>query len=110
MSVLAVRWISIRDAKRFVAAEHRHHRPDKGGIVALGCFAGRELVGVAVIGRPKARMLDDGSTAEVTRVAVARRREEDGIERGTPDACSMLYGRARNDEHPTQTKIRWEAP
>jgi hypothetical protein len=41
--------------------------------------------GVALIGRPSARLLDDGWTLEVTRVATD----------GTPNACSALYGIAR---------------
>jgi hypothetical protein len=41
--------------------------------------------GVALIGRPVARLLDDGWTLEVTRVATD----------GTPNACSALYGIAR---------------
>jgi hypothetical protein len=42
------------------------------------------LVGVAVVGRPVARMLDDGQTLEVTRVATD----------GSPNCCSMLYAAA----------------
>jgi hypothetical protein len=43
------------------------------------------LVGVAVTGRPVARALDDGLTAEVTRLCTD----------GTYNACSMLYAAAR---------------
>ena len=39
------------------------------------------LAGVAVVGRPVARALDDGLTVEVTRCCTA----------GHPNACSMLY-------------------
>lgn len=42
------------------------------------------MVGVAIIGRPVSRMLADGYTAEVTRVATD----------GSPNACSMLYAAA----------------
>lgn len=38
-------------------------------------------MGVAVVGRPVARMLQDGFTAEVTRLCTD----------GTRNACSMLY-------------------
>ncbi len=105
------------------------------------------VVGVAVVGRPVARALQDGATAEVIRLAT------DGMR----NACSMLYGacwraaralgyrrlitytlatepgvslraagwtligeagggiwsrpsRPRDDAHPTQGKLRWEAP
>lgn len=39
------------------------------------------LRGVAIVGRPVARHLQDGYTAEVTRLCTD----------GTPNACSMLY-------------------
>jgi hypothetical protein len=42
------------------------------------------LVGVVTIGRPVARMLDNGTTLEVTRCCTD----------GTPHAASMLYGAA----------------
>jgi hypothetical protein len=44
--------------------------------------AGGILRAVAIAGRPVARLLDNGQTLEVTRVATDK----------TPDACSMLYG------------------
>jgi hypothetical protein len=49
--------------------------------LAIGLRAGSTLVGVATVGRPVARHLDDGATAEVTRVATD----------GTRNANSMLY-------------------
>jgi hypothetical protein len=45
-----------------------------------------EIRGVAMAGRPSARVLDDGLTMEITRVAVLP---------DTPGACSMLYGALR---------------
>src|ERR1035441_8056475 len=45
----------------------------------------RKLVGVAIVGRPVARRLDDGETLEVTRLCTD----------GTPNACSFLYGACR---------------
>ncbi|GLI00644.1 XF1762 family protein [Phytohabitans aurantiacus] len=42
------------------------------------------LVGVAIVGRPVARHLDDGLTLEVTRVATD----------GHRNACSLLYAAA----------------
>lgn len=82
---LCLRPVTIRGARAFVAEHHRHHRAPAGGLFAVGVARGEGLVGVAIIGRPVARGLDDGATAEVTRVAVL------------PDvrnACSMLYGAA----------------
>jgi hypothetical protein len=45
---------------------------------------GGELCGVVIVGRPVARMRDDGLTAEVTRLCTD----------GTRNACSFLYGKA----------------
>jgi hypothetical protein len=46
---------------------------------------GDRVVGVAIVGRPVARMNQDGATVEVTRLATD----------GAPNACSFLYGAAR---------------
>lgn len=74
--------VSLSDALAFVARVHRTHRSPQGGKFAIGVAADDEIVGVAVVGRPVARHLDNGWTAEVTRVATV----------GTPNACSKLYG------------------
>lgn len=75
--------VTIRDARAYVEAQHRHHRAPVGGLFAVGVAGeGGGLVGVALVGRPVARGLQDGLTAEVTRVATD----------GTRNACSMLYG------------------
>jgi len=78
---------TIKAACQFVRDAHRHHKPPQGGLfaVALADDAGTVL-GVAIVGRPVARHLQDGWTAEVTRVAVV-----DDARNG----CSMLYGAAR---------------
>lgn len=68
----------------FVAAVHRHHTPPRGCKFSLGVRQSGNLVGVAIVGRPVSRMLDDGRTAEVTRLCTD----------GTPNACSALYGAA----------------
>ena len=73
---------TISDAKEFVAQHHRHHRPPQGALFAIGVSDGEEMIGVALVGRPVARRLDDGWTVEVTRLATRD---------GTPNACSMLY-------------------
>jgi hypothetical protein len=72
--------ITLRDAHAVVARIHRHHRPARGGLFAVGVASGGRVVGVAVVGRPVARMLQDGWTAEVVRLATD----------GTPNAPSML--------------------
>lgn len=138
--------VTLREARAFVERVHRHHRPPQGGLFAIGAEQGGEVVAVAIVGNPVARMLDDGWTVEVTRLAAMP---------GVPNACSLLYGaawraaralgyrkaitytlaseqgsslraagwrcigaagggswsrrsRPRVDQHPTQTKLRWE--
>lgn len=70
-------------ANAFVARLHRHHRPVVGHKFSLAVMddAGK-VRGVAIVSRPVARLLDDGWTAEVTRVATD----------GCRNACSALYG------------------
>jgi hypothetical protein len=78
--------VTLREASAFVAQVHRHHRPPRGGLFALGVARTGSVVvcGVAIVGRPVSRMLADGETAEVTRLATD----------GTANACSFLYGAA----------------
>jgi hypothetical protein len=77
--------LSLKDANAFVRRVHRHHKPTVGGKFALGVADGEgEVRGVAIVGRPVARHLDDGWTVEVNRVATD----------GAKNACSMLYGAA----------------
>jgi hypothetical protein len=76
--------VRLRAAGEFVAAHHRHHQRPAGGLFALGVAEREELVGVAIVGRPVARMLDNGQTVEVTRCCTD----------GTAHACSMLYAAA----------------
>lgn len=74
------------EANAFVARHHRHHRPVPGHKFSLAVCDAAEIVrGVAIVGRPVARMTDDGMTLEVCRVATD----------GCPNACSALYGAAR---------------
>src|SRR3990167_2146282 len=145
--MLSIQPITLREANAFVEQHHRHHKPVRGCICVVAVNDGNSVVGVAIIGRPVARMLQDGFTAEVLRVCTT----------GEMNACSMLYGaswraakalgyrrlgtytlpeeggaslraagwiligaagggswncpsRPRVDMHPTQRKLRWEAP
>ena len=85
MSLRAVP-IDLKEAREFVANFHRHNAAPIGHKFSVGCSDGHSLVGVAIIGRPVARRLDDGVTAEVLRVCV-----KDDAPKG---ACSFLYGKA----------------
>lgn len=73
---------SIADAREFVRQHHRHHQPPISGLFSVAVAEGETIRGVAIVGRPVARMLQDGFTAEVTRVATD----------GAKNAPSMLYG------------------
>jgi hypothetical protein len=75
--------VSYRDACRFVLMWHRHHAPPRGMKFAVGA-ADQDgvLRAVAIAGRPVARLLDNGQTLEVTRVASD----------GWRNAGSLLYG------------------
>ena len=66
---LSVIPITLREANDFVASYHRHNgrTARNGGKFAIGATTGEQMVGVAIVGRPLARMLDDGYTAEVKR-------------------------------------------
>lgn len=73
--------VTLKEARAFVNAHHRHHRAPQGGLFAIGAELGEALVAVAIVGRPLARMLADDYTAEVTRLCTL----------GHRNACSMLY-------------------
>lgn len=78
--------VELAEANEFVASFHRHNKPVLRHRFAIGASDGAELWGVAIIGRPVARLKQDGFTAEVTRCCV-----RDGSPRGT---CSFLYAAA----------------
>ena len=66
--MLTLRPVSLAEANAFVAEHHRHHKPVRGHKFSLGCMVDGQLVGVAIVGRPVSRYLDDGLTLEVNRL------------------------------------------
>src|SRR5262245_56055222 len=76
--------VSLQKAFAFITRHHRHHPRPQGAKWALAATVAGHLVGVATVGRPVSRQLDDGITAEVTRV----------VTDGTKNACSFLLGAA----------------
>ena len=76
--------VPLKEANAFVAAHHRHHKPVAGHKFSLGCVKDGQLVGVAIVGRPVSRYLDDGMTLEVNRLCST----------GEKNVCSFLYGAA----------------
>ena len=76
--------INFEEANAYVSAFHRHHKPMQGCKFCLAVSDGDKVVGVAIVGRPVARLLDNGWTLEVNRCCTD----------GTKNACSMLYSSA----------------
>lgn len=86
MSKLFAVPMTLAEANEFVANYHRHNRPTVGAMWSVGVSDGRGLQGVAIIGRPVSRILDDGTTLEVTRVCT--------LPEAPKGACSFLYAAA----------------
>jgi hypothetical protein len=82
--MLALTPITLQEANAFVSEHHRNHKPVVGHKFSIAVSEGDTVRGVAIVGRPVARRLDDGWTLEVNRVATD----------GARNACSMLYGAA----------------
>ncbi len=88
--------ISIHDANQYVIRWHRHSRPVAGAKIAQAAInSDGWVVGVAIIGRPVSRVLDQRGWLEVNRVATD----------GTRNACSMLYGWAARYARTLQRPI-----
>jgi hypothetical protein len=85
MSLFAVP-VDWETARAYTGLHHRHHkRPPARHKTSIGLVGdGGELHGIAMVGRPSARGLQDGLTLEVTRCTTD----------GTRNACSMLYASA----------------
>lgn len=80
--------VTLKDANRFVANFHRHNGKVRGAKFAIGLEEEGELIGVAIAGRPVARLLDNRKTRaiEITRVCVKD---------GHKNANSKLYGQIK---------------
>ena len=75
--------ISLGEANAYVVAFHRHNGRLPSAKFAVACCTDDGIVlGVAIGGLPKARMLMDGGTLEVNRVCSD----------GSRNVCSFLYG------------------
>lgn len=83
--MLEIRHIELKTANAFVSLHHRHHKAVTGHKFSIGCFMDKQLVGVAIVGRPIARKIDQYNTVEVLRCCTD----------GTKNACSMLYSACR---------------
>lgn len=77
---------TLAEANEYVRQYHRHHPPVAGHKFSLAVIdESCKIRGVAIVGRPVSRMLDNGLTLEVYRVTTD----------GCPNACSALYGACR---------------
>lgn len=83
-NMLTLAPVSLKKANAFVAQHHRHHKPVVGHKFSVGCMSDGRLVGVAIVGRPVSRYLDNGQILEVNRLCTD----------GTKNACSFLYAAA----------------
>jgi hypothetical protein len=73
--------MTLGEARAYVMSVHRHHLAPIGGLFAIGASQDEAIVGVVIVGRPVARLADNGWTVEVTRLASD----------GTANVPSMLY-------------------
>jgi hypothetical protein len=48
--------LTLREARAFVTAHHRHHRAPNGGMFAIGAEDAGEVVAVAIVGKPVANL------------------------------------------------------
>lgn len=87
-TALHVRPISLNAARLWIGSCHRHlRRPVTGWLFGVEILdANGTRIGVACAARPSARLLQDGVTCEVSRVAVRP---------GKCNACSFAYGALR---------------
>ena len=78
--------LSLKEANEFVTKNHRHNKKCTGHKFSIGAEYQGKLVGVAIVGRPVARKLDNRFTLEINRNCVLH-----DAPKGT---CSFLYAKA----------------
>src|SRR3954452_10701225 len=74
--------LELDEANAYVDRHHRHSNEATGHRFSIGAALGSEIVGVAIVGRPLARPLQDGWTVEALRVCSI----------GERNVNSFLYG------------------
>lgn len=80
--MLTIKPIDLKSANAFVLTHHRHNGKVLVHRFSIACYDGERLCGVAIVGNPSARKLDNGECVEIKRVCTD----------GTYNACSILYG------------------
>ncbi len=76
--------VTLAEANEFVNKHHRHHGKVTGHKFSVAAAKDGRIIGVAIVGRPVSRHLDNGWTLEVNRLCTD----------GTKNACSFLYAAA----------------
>src|SRR3990172_139781 len=89
---------TLKQANAMIELLHRHHKKVVGHRFSIGCEDESGVVhGIAVVGRPVARAVEQYRIAEVTRL----------VSDGTPHVCSKLYAAcARAAQAMGYTKIQ----
>lgn len=82
MTRLLISPTTMQEARTYVERNHSHLHAPVGGLFAVSVKRAEEIVCVAIVGRPIARMLQNGTTCEVVRLCSD----------GTPHAASMALG------------------
>ena len=82
-AMLSIKPISLKEANRYVMENHRHHDKVQGHKFSLSVWDDDRLCGVAIVGHPQSRMIDNENVLEVLRLCTD----------GTYNACSILYAR-----------------
>jgi hypothetical protein len=82
MAKLELQPITFKEAQRFINKNHSHHRAPSGWVFGVAVNDGEKIVGVAMAGKPLARLFDDGWTLEITRCCTDH----------TQNVASKLYG------------------
>lgn len=80
---LNIRPIDLREANEYVIKHHRHNGKILIHRFSIAVYDDDRICGVAIVGNPSARRLDDKFTLEIHRCCTD----------GTRNACSILYGR-----------------
>lgn len=70
-------------ANAHIEAHHRHHKPVSGHRFIVGAVDSGKLVGIAIAGRPRARLIQQYENLEVNRLCSD----------GARNVCSFLYSR-----------------
>jgi hypothetical protein len=88
-----IRPIERDQARAFVDEHHAHNKAPVSWRFGAGIWNGAQLIGVVMVGRPVARMIDGATVVEVNRLCI--RRDAPGELRW--NACSLAYGWAARE-------------